>query len=44
MSTPYPLSAAPIALGRTTLANRLFVPAQTTNFGVDHQPSERHVQ
>ena len=44
MSTRYPLSAAPIQLGRTALANRLFVPAHTTNFGVDHQPSARHVE
>ena len=40
----YPLSRQPIRVGRTELRNRLFVPAHTTNFGVRHMPSERHVE
>lgn len=44
MNARYPLASAPYALGRTALANRLFVPAHTTNFGADHLPTERHVE
>ena len=40
----YPLSRQPIRVGRVELRNRLFVPAHTTNFGVHHMPSERHVE
>jgi 2,4-dienoyl-CoA reductase-like NADH-dependent reductase (Old Yellow Enzyme family) len=40
----YPLSRQAIRVGRVELRNRLFVPAHTTNFGVRHMPSERHVE
>ena len=40
----YPLSRQPIKVGQLELRNRLFVPAHTTNFGVHHMPSERHVE
>lgn len=40
----YPLSRQPIRVGRVELRNRLFVAAHTTNFGVHHMPSERHVE
>ncbi len=39
----FPHAMAPIQLGRLTVRNRIFVPAHTTNFGVDHLPSERHL-
>jgi 2,4-dienoyl-CoA reductase-like NADH-dependent reductase (Old Yellow Enzyme family)/thioredoxin reductase len=32
-----------LQLGSVTLRNRMFVPAHTTNFGVDNLPSQRHV-
>jgi 2,4-dienoyl-CoA reductase-like NADH-dependent reductase (Old Yellow Enzyme family) len=40
----YPLSRQPVKVGRVELRNRLFVPAHTTNFGVYHMPSDRHVE
>ena len=40
----YPLSRQPVKVGRVELRNRLFVPAHTTNFGVHHMPSDRHVE
>jgi 2,4-dienoyl-CoA reductase-like NADH-dependent reductase (Old Yellow Enzyme family) len=40
----YPLCRQPLRVGRAELRNRLFVPAHTTNFGVHHMPSERHVE
>ena len=40
----YPLCRQAIRVGRLELRNRLFVPAHTTNFGVRHMPSERHVE
>lgn len=40
----YELSRQPITVGRVALRHRLFVPAHTTNFGVHHMPSERHVE
>jgi dimethylglycine catabolism A len=40
----YPLSRQAIRVGRLQLKNRLFVPAHTTNFGVNHMPGERHVE
>jgi 2,4-dienoyl-CoA reductase-like NADH-dependent reductase (Old Yellow Enzyme family) len=40
----YPLSRQAIRVGQVELRNRLFVPAHTTNFGVNHMPSERHVE
>ncbi|WP_216180599.1 oxidoreductase [Verticiella alkaliphila] len=33
----------PIQLGSLTVRNRIFVPAHTTSFGIDHLPSERHL-
>lgn len=33
----------PFRIGGVDLRNRIFVPAHTTNYGVDHLPSERHV-
>jgi 2,4-dienoyl-CoA reductase-like NADH-dependent reductase (Old Yellow Enzyme family) len=33
----------PLALNRLRTRNRIFVPAHTTNFGVHHLPSDRHV-
>lgn len=38
----YPHALAPIRVGRTTLRNRIFVPAHTTNYGEANLPSERH--
>ena len=34
---------APLELNRLKARNRIFVPAHTTNLGVDHMPTERHV-
>ena len=34
---------APLQLNRLTARNRIFVPAHTTNLGVNHMPTERHV-
>lgn len=39
----YPHVFRPIAIGGTTLRNRIFVPAHTTNFGEDNLPSARHL-
>ncbi|MEO1223492.1 MAG: FAD-dependent oxidoreductase [Pseudomonadota bacterium] len=33
----------PLTFGGTTVRNRIFVPAHTTNFGADNKPSARHV-
>lgn len=38
----YAHALSPITVGRTTLRNRIFVPAHTTNFGENNLPSERH--
>ena len=44
MSHPtYPHVFSPLKLGGVTLRNRMFVPAHTTNFGVDNLPSAQHV-
>lgn len=32
----------PLKVGKLTFKNRIFVPAHTTNFGRDHQPSDLH--
>ena len=32
----------PLTVGSTTIRNRIFVPAHTTNFGADNKPSSRH--
>ena len=40
---PFPHCFRPIELGSLRLAHRIFVPAHTTNYGVDHRPSDRHV-
>lgn len=39
----YPRSVAPFALAGIEMRNRIFLPAHTTNFGVDFLPTERHV-
>ena len=39
----FPNVFKPLQLGSVTLRNRIFVPAHTTNFGVDNLPSQRHV-
>ncbi|MBT6274824.1 MAG: NADH-dependent flavin oxidoreductase, partial [Chromatiales bacterium] len=39
----FPSVFEPLRLGRMTLENRIFVPGHTTNYGVDHLPSKRHV-
>jgi dimethylglycine catabolism A len=39
----FPNVFKPLQLGGVTLRNRIFVPAHTTNFGVDNLPSQRHV-
>ncbi len=39
----YPNVFSPLRVGNVTLRNRIFVPAHTTNFGVDNLPSEQHV-
>ena len=35
---------APLAVGRTTWRNRIFVPAHTTNYGSGHLPTARHME
>jgi 2,4-dienoyl-CoA reductase-like NADH-dependent reductase (Old Yellow Enzyme family)/thioredoxin reductase len=40
----YPHAFSPIRVGGIELRNRIFVPAHTTNFGLNHQPSERHLE
>jgi 2,4-dienoyl-CoA reductase-like NADH-dependent reductase (Old Yellow Enzyme family)/thioredoxin reductase len=42
MTTAFPHVFSPFRIGRVELRNRIFVPAHTTNYGVDHLPSERH--
>ena len=42
-TTSFPHVFSPYRIGRLELRNRIFVPAHTTNYGVDHLPSERHV-
>ena len=39
----YPKVFRPLGLGPTTLRNRIFVPAHTTNYGEDNLPTERHL-
>ncbi|MDH3292713.1 MAG: FAD-dependent oxidoreductase, partial [Acidimicrobiia bacterium] len=36
------LAFTPIELGSVTVRNRIFVPAHTTNFGLDNLPTDRH--
>ena len=43
MSDRFPHVFSPFRIGAVELRNRIFVPAHTTNYGVDHLPSERHV-
>jgi len=43
MTTRFPHVFSPFRLGSVELRNRIFVPAHTTNYGVEHLPSERHV-
>jgi dimethylglycine catabolism A len=43
MTTRFPHVFSPYRIGRLELRNRIFVPAHTTNYGMDHLPSERHV-
>jgi dimethylglycine catabolism A len=40
----YPNVFKPLQLGGITLRNRIFVPAHTTNFGLDNLPTDRHVE
>ena len=39
----YPFSFEPIQIANVELRNRIFVPAHTTNFGLDHLATEQHV-
>ena len=39
----YPNALRPITIGGIDVRNRIVMPAHTTNFGIDHLPSERHV-
>ncbi|WMS42568.1 FAD-dependent oxidoreductase [Acuticoccus sp. MNP-M23] len=41
-SSRFSAALAPIAVGRTVLRNRIFVPAHTTNFGHANLPTDRH--
>jgi len=43
MATRFPHVFSPIRIGAVELKNRIFVPAHTTNYGLEHLPSERHV-
>ncbi|HEU4368498.1 MAG TPA: FAD-dependent oxidoreductase [Methylomirabilota bacterium] len=43
MTAAFPHVFSPFRIGGVELRNRIFVPAHTTNYGVDHLPSERHV-
>ena len=43
MTTRFPHVFSPLRIGAVELKNRIFVPAHTTNYGVEHLPSERHV-
>ncbi len=36
------IAFTPIGLGPVTVRNRIFVPAHTTNFGLDNLPTDRH--
>jgi NADPH-dependent glutamate synthase beta subunit-like oxidoreductase len=39
----YPHCFRPIHIGQVRLENRIFVPAHTTNYGVNHLSSDRHL-
>lgn len=39
----YPGVFRPLRIGGVALRNRIFVPAHTTNYGEDNQPSDRHL-
>lgn len=41
--TAYPRVFSPVEIGGTTVRNRVFVSAHTTNFGTDFLPTDRHV-
>jgi len=41
--TPYPHVFTPLKIGATTVRNRIFVPAHTTNYGENNLPSDRHL-
>jgi dimethylglycine catabolism A len=43
MTTRFPHVFSPVRIGTVELKNRIFVPAHTTNYGVEHLPSEQHV-
>ncbi|MEW5424906.1 FAD-dependent oxidoreductase [Amorphus sp. 3PC139-8] len=43
MSTAYARTFTPFDLAGVTVRNRTFLPAHTTNFGVDFRPTSRHV-
>ena len=40
----YPRVFTPIRIGTTSLRNRIFVPAHTTNYGENNLPSARHTE
>ena len=42
-ATDYPHVFRPITIGTTTLRNRIFMPAHTTNYGENNLPSDRHL-
>ncbi len=42
-SSPVGVAFTPVRLGSVEVRNRIFVPAHTTNFGVDNLPTDRHV-
>lgn len=39
----YPHVFTPLSLGKVEVHNRIFVPAHTTNYGLDHLPTARHL-
>ena len=43
MSNRYELTFTPFDLAGVKLRNRIFLPAHTTNFGIDFRPTDRHV-
>jgi len=43
VTSRFPYVFSPFRIGPVELRNRIFVPAHTTNYGVDHLPSDRHV-
>jgi 2,4-dienoyl-CoA reductase-like NADH-dependent reductase (Old Yellow Enzyme family)/thioredoxin reductase len=43
MPQPFERTLSRLAVGNLVFRNRIFVPAHTTNFGVDHLPSQRHL-